>query len=125
MEAVCWKKPTGPRASDRFSARLILVVGRSKALQTMFTRLLFLLTLLLALTLGGVVLVAPWLAPGESLPLTWERLLDLFAWDVAVRRTTVGCAVGLAATACIFFRLPRPRKAKESAPPRAGPAVGA
>jgi len=60
----------------------------------------FVLTLGSALVLAGAVLISPWIAGGES-----ERpLLSLFARDSTVRRTSIASALGLAATAFIFFR---------------------
>jgi hypothetical protein len=53
-----------------------------------------------ALLLAGAVLVAPWLA-GAAVE---HSLAALFAGDLAVRRTALASAVGLAATAFIFFR---------------------
>jgi hypothetical protein len=62
-------------------------------------RLLFLVTLGLALLLAAVVLLAPWLAERNG-----SRLLATFAADAVVRRTTLASAAGLAVTAFVFFR---------------------
>ncbi len=64
-----------------------------------FPRLLFLLTLALALALAGLVFLAPWLATG-----TEPGMMHLFAADMIVRRTALASAVGLVVTACVFFR---------------------
>jgi hypothetical protein len=74
---------------------------------------LFVLCLLLAATLGGLVGVAPWIDLGESPPDAMGRLIGLFAHDVVVRRTALAAAAGLVATAFVFFRPPYVR------PPRA------
>ncbi len=60
----------------------------------------FVVTLAAALLLAGAVLVAPWLGgdPAE------QSLTALFAGDLAVRRTAIASALGLTATAFIFFR---------------------
>jgi hypothetical protein len=63
--------------------------------------LLLRLTLGIAVALLGLVLAAPALDQGG------DRLLALFAHDMTVRRTAIASAVGLVATACIFFRPPR------------------
>jgi hypothetical protein len=71
-------------------------------------RLLFAVTLTVAVVLAVSVLIAPHLRPDQDAP----RLLVLFADDPAVRRTSLASAVGLAVTAFVFFRSsgPRPRK---------------
>ena len=60
----------------------------------------FLVTLGLAILLGGAVVVVPWFA-GEA---SEHPLLALYAHDLTVRRTSLASAVGLAATAFVFFR---------------------
>jgi hypothetical protein len=60
----------------------------------------FILTLGSALVLGGAVLISPWIAGVES----EHSILSLFAHDATVRRTSIASALGLAATAFIFFR---------------------
>ncbi|HEY1377767.1 MAG TPA: hypothetical protein VGF55_13295 [Gemmataceae bacterium] len=74
---------------------------------------LFVLCLALAAALGGLVAAAPWLDPGEPVEGAYGRTVALFARDAVVRRTAVAAAVGLMATAVIFFRPPYSR------PPRA------
>jgi hypothetical protein len=61
-------------------------------------RLLWRLTLGVSILLILLVLTAPWLDTGEQ---PW---LKLFAKDAVVRRTSLASAVGLLATAAIFFR---------------------
>ncbi len=68
----------------------------------------FLFTLCLALASGltAVVIAAPFL-DGVSLPGEIpDRVLRLFARDVALRRTALASAAGLTVTAFIFFRPP-------------------
>jgi hypothetical protein len=84
-------------------------------------RLLFLVTLGLSALLFLLVLLSPLLDNGEV------RLLALFARDAAVRRTAVFTGLGLAATACVFFRpsvgmpaLPRRLARSRRPPPPAG-----
>jgi hypothetical protein len=68
------------------------------------------LILLIAALLIFVVIIAPWLH-NTSAEDTGSRLLRLFAGDRAVRRTALASAIGLIATARIFFRVPRaPRR---------------
>jgi len=83
-------------------------------------RLLFVTTLALAVLFALVVLCAPWVAEKDQ-----PGLLALFAGDAIVRRTTVAGAVGLAVTACVFFRpggflFLRSRAEKKTPPPMAG-----
>ena len=63
-------------------------------------RCCFVLTLGSALVLAVAVLISPWIAGGES----EHPILSLFAHDSTVRRTSIASALGLAATAFIFFR---------------------
>jgi hypothetical protein len=69
-------------------------------------RLLFCLTVALALALGGLVLLAPALDRDEAPRHGWPRLVAVFARDTAVRRTAGAGAAGLLVTACVFFRAP-------------------
>jgi hypothetical protein len=82
-------------------------------------RLLFCLTAGLALALGGLVLLAPWLDGEGSPPDGWPRLVAVFARDVAVRRTASAAAVGLLVTALVFFRPPTLRRTSRPAQARA------
>lgn len=77
----------------------------------MFNRWLFRLTTLLALLLFLLTLAAPALAGTDLLAV--PRWLALFAGDMVVRRTAIGCAVGLFITALVFFRGPRDPAASE------------
>jgi hypothetical protein len=74
-------------------------------------RMLFVLSLGLALVLAGAALVAPWLGPEIEHPLT-----ALYAHDVTVRRVSLFSAVGLAVTAFVFFR-PKPTPTADKKPP--------
>jgi len=74
---------------------------------------LFALCLLTAAVLAGLVAAAPWLEGVLAVGGTADRVMALFARDVAVRRTSLACAAGLTATAFVFFRPPYSR------PPRA------
>ncbi len=67
----------------------------------MLNRLLFLLTLIVAGGLIGLMALAPDLVAdfAQDAP-PW---LILFAEDAAIRRTTVACALGLVVTATLFF----------------------
>jgi hypothetical protein len=91
-------------------------------------RLLFMLTVGCAAALLLLVLVGPWLDAGEPRPEGWDRLVEGFARDGAVRRTSVAAGLGLLATAWVCFRagpvLPR-RKPRPPQQPPAGGAVGA
>lgn len=81
-------------------------------------RVLFGLTLLAATALASLLVAAPLLDSGETPAGLGERILALFARDATLRRTTIASAIGLAVTACVFFRpgvvypVPRPRKTK-------------
>ncbi|MBX9678181.1 MAG: hypothetical protein K2X38_05405 [Gemmataceae bacterium] len=86
----------------------------------MFQKLLFGVTMAVALGLGGAVTVAPTFFRPET---GQHRLLEIYAEDLAVRRTSLACALGLAVTAFVFFRGSKPAlpmtmesKPKESAP---------
>jgi hypothetical protein len=76
----------------------------------LLTRLLFLLTLALALGLAATVVVAPWLDSESSNAGGWSRILTLFARDSTVRRTALASSAGLLATAFVFFRPKKPAK---------------
>jgi hypothetical protein len=63
--------------------------------------LLFLLTLALAVALGGAVVAAPWFyGDGAS----GNPYLYMFAKDMTVRRTAFFSALGMIVTAFVFFR---------------------
>jgi hypothetical protein len=74
---------------------------------------LFAACLALAAALAVAVAIAPWLDTPEPPTTGVARTIGLFAHDVVVRRTSLGAAAGLVATAFIFFRPPYSR------PPRA------
>jgi hypothetical protein len=74
---------------------------------------LFVTCLVVAAVLAGLVGVAPWLDSDGPPETILGRTIALFARDVVVRRTALGAAAGLVATAFIFFRPPYAR------PPRA------
>jgi hypothetical protein len=74
---------------------------------------LFILCLVLAAGLCCLVAAAPSLLTDPPANDGIGRTLTLFATDVVVRRTALGAAVGLVATAFVFFRPPYSR------PPRA------
>jgi hypothetical protein len=74
---------------------------------------LFVLCLLLAAGLAGLVGLAGWLDSGQPAESAPGRALILFARDPVVRRTCLAAAAGLVATAFVFFRPPYSR------PPRA------
>ena len=84
-------------------------------------RLLFWLTVGLAAALLASVLLAPVVPQGETQASVWSRLVALFAQDLTLRRTAVASAVGLIATACVFFNPPgnpwRNRSRGSKAPP--------
>jgi hypothetical protein len=91
-------------------------------------RLLFRLALALSLLLILLVALAPLADPGAAVPPGWRGVFTLFARDQALRRTTVACAVGLAVTACIFFRppeRPQPRRRRRTTPPPPPSVAGA
>ncbi|MFN4261072.1 MAG: hypothetical protein ACK4RK_17420 [Gemmataceae bacterium] len=84
--------------------------------------LLFRLTLLAAVGLLGLVILAPLLVATLSADGVWQRIVALFADDATVRQTACACAIGLVATACVFFRqvveppteAPKPKKEKKA-----------
>jgi hypothetical protein len=67
-------------------------------------RVFFLLAITSSTALFVMVFAAPALDNGAQTPSGAARAIALFARDVTVRRTSVAGAIGLAATACIFFR---------------------
>jgi hypothetical protein len=73
--------------------------------------------MLVAIVLLAVVTALPFLI--EDLPFA-HPLLEMFAEDATVRRTSIAGAIGLVVTACVFFRPNRtmpPRKASAKKPP--------
>jgi hypothetical protein len=77
-------------------------------------RALFTITMGLALLLGTTVLVAPSVARMNT--ARGSQVVQLFAKDATLRKTALASALGLVATACVFFRTPRTaRKVPESA----------
>jgi hypothetical protein len=89
-------------------------------------RILFLLTVGLASALILLVLLSPWFDNKVTVAGGRSRVVKLFAQDKTLRRTAVASAMGLMATACVFFRppgIPRrllPRQTKGSPPNVAG-----
>jgi hypothetical protein len=86
-------------------------------------RLLFVLTVGCGVCLLALVLLCPLLAATTIPASGWPRLVGLFAHDAVVRHTAIAGALGLLATAWIFFRstlpVPRPlRKPRQPRPPR-------
>lgn len=67
----------------------------------MFQRFLFFVTMAAAMALGGAVTIAPAFFRPET---GQHRLLELYAEDMTVRRTSLACAIGLGVTAFVFFR---------------------
>jgi hypothetical protein len=70
-------------------------------------RLLFQFTQAVSVLLLALVFLAPVLDNRFLPPGPWSRLLALFAYDAAVRHTSVAAALGLLVTAWVFFRPPR------------------
>ena len=68
--------------------------------------LLFRLTIGLSIFLILLVFLCPWMDNGQVQARGWRQIVGLFAQDVTLRRTTLASALGLAVTACIFFRQP-------------------
>jgi hypothetical protein len=66
-------------------------------------RCLFGLTCAAAAALALLVMLAPWLAGWAEAASSWGRVLDLFAQDVTLRRTSLASAAGLLVTAYVFF----------------------
>ncbi len=91
-------------------------------LTTLVPRLLFWLCWALAAALIVLVLLGPALDNGADQPQGWRRVVAVFARMPVMRRTAVAAALGLAVTACVFFRTPRvPRPPR----PSTGPVIGA
>lgn len=63
--------------------------------------LLFTAALLLAVALLALVIAMPFLV--DRIPFT-HAVLDLFAADATVRRSSIAGAIGLIVTAFVFFR---------------------
>ncbi len=83
---------------------------------------LFRLTLGSSLLLILLVFLCPWLDNGRAQARGWRQVVGLFARDVTLRRTTLASSLGLAVTACVFFRQPVlparvPPKSRGQAPP--------
>ena len=72
------------------------------------------LTLLAAVLLALGVALAPLAAPAAPRTL-FQRAVWLFANDAAVRRAALAAALGLTATAVIFFRPRRPDPGEKGA----------
>ena len=73
---------------------------RKRLAETWVPRILFVLTLMLSLGLAGLVAFASWI-------MAWcgySPILELFARDLTVRRTTLFSSAGLAVTAFAFFK---------------------
>jgi hypothetical protein len=84
--------------------------------------LLFWLTLAVSVVLIVLVFLSPLLDNDEVKPGGWTSILALFARDAAVRRTALASALGLAVTACVFFRPPGSRLGRRTPrPPRPAP----
>ncbi len=89
---------------------------------TGLVRVLFVLSCLVAGVLVLLTLLAPWLTQEAETPAGWAgRLLALFARDAAVRRISLAGAIGLAATACVFFRPTQPEPTASKTPRQASP----
>ncbi len=85
-------------------------------------RVLFFLSCLLAGMLVLVLVLAPWLDTAETGPAGWPRLLlALFAHDAVVRRISLAGAIGLTATAFVFFRPGRSEEETSPEPERRPP----
>jgi len=94
----------------------------------MIPRLLFGLAFALSLLLILLVILAPLVDNGDAQPAGWHHVLALFARSPALRRTAVASAVGLAVTACVFFRppaRPAPRKRRRTTAPPPPSVAGA
>ncbi len=65
-------------------------------------RMLFGFAVVVSASLLGLVVLAPVLQRGRES----GRVLTVFAHDATLRRTGIAVAIGLLATACIFFRHP-------------------
>jgi hypothetical protein len=87
--------------------------------------LLFWLTLAVSAALVLLVIVAPLVDNRESHPDGWARLFSVFAEDAVLQRTAVASALGLAVTACVFFRRPGGSAGKGPKPPPPANIAGA
>src|SRR5689334_22416504 len=97
--------PAKPSAKAPLQAAPVVPAGRG-------SRFLFNAALMVAVGLLAMVVASPYmLTAGEESP----DLLLLFARDMTVRRTAFFCAVGMTATAFIFFRPELLKKKKETA----------
>jgi hypothetical protein len=76
---------------------------RWNPVRTLLLRLAFRTTIGLAASLALFVLTAPLLADSSTDDL-WRRVCLLFARDELLRKTAVVAAIGLWATALVFFR---------------------
>jgi hypothetical protein len=76
-------------------------------------RWLYWLTALVAAGLLGLVVVAPLVASSAG-----GRILQLFAEDVTVRRTSIASAIGLLVTARVFFRGNDQNRKRSRRPPQ-------
>jgi hypothetical protein len=83
--------------------------------------LLFRLTLAIAILFVAVVVLAPWIEGMGRATGDWSRVVGLFAHDGTLRRTTLASAIGLAVTACVFFRPPSSMRRNSSRSPRVPP----
>jgi hypothetical protein len=89
-----------------------------------FSSALFWGTWAAALALILLVFLSPSLDNRDEHPRGWQRGVAVFARDAAMRRTAIASAIGLAVTACVFFRSPRVPRPPD--PSRAsGPVIGA
>jgi hypothetical protein len=68
-------------------------------------RMLFGVAVAVSVGLLGLVVLAPVIHRGVGHG-EGARLLNVFAHDATLRRTAIAVAMGLLATACIFFRHP-------------------
>src|SRR5262245_61122915 len=68
------------------------------------TKGLFCISIAIATLLLLLVVIAPIVDSGEPVTEGFVRVLALFARDSAVRRTGFVAAIGLYATAAVFFR---------------------
>ncbi len=65
---------------------------------------LFWLTCGTAAALVLLVVLAPCLENWAAGPSGWGRVVELFAHDATLRRTSLASAAGLVVTACVFFQ---------------------
>jgi hypothetical protein len=86
-----------------------------------FLRLCRWLGMLLAAALFSLVLLCPVLDNEAEPAQGGARLVALFSRDATLRRTALASGVGLAVTACVFFRVPPPTRAPARKPGRPAP----